>query len=41
VFGVLLFVVIFLMPDGAKQVALACRNMIGKLKKIQGGSNVR
>jgi branched-chain amino acid transport system permease protein len=37
VFGVLLFVVIFLVPDGARQVALACRNVIGKLKKVQGG----
>jgi branched-chain amino acid transport system permease protein len=39
VFGVLLFVVIFLVPDGARQVALACRNVIGKLKKVQGGRN--
>jgi branched-chain amino acid transport system permease protein len=39
VFGVLLFVVIFLVPDGARQVALACQNVIGKLKKGQGGRN--
>ena len=33
VFGVLLFVVIFLLPHGARQIALVCQHMIGKLKK--------
>ncbi len=33
VFGVLLFVVIFLVPHGARQVALVSQHMIGKLKK--------
>jgi branched-chain amino acid transport system permease protein len=40
VFGVLLFVVIFLVPHGARQVALVCQHMIRKLRKSQGGSNV-
>ncbi|WP_438275489.1 branched-chain amino acid ABC transporter permease [Nitrobacter sp.] len=33
VFGVLLLVVIFLVPDGARQIAQAGRNSIGRLKK--------
>lgn len=33
VFGVLLFVVIFLVPHGARQVALVCQQWIGKLKR--------
>ncbi|MBN9007676.1 MAG: branched-chain amino acid ABC transporter permease [Rhizobiales bacterium] len=33
VFGVLLFVVIFLVPHGARQVALVCQHWIGKLKR--------
>src|SRR6202020_2527275 len=33
VFGVLLFLVIFLMPHGARQVAMIAQNMIGKFKK--------
>jgi branched-chain amino acid transport system permease protein len=41
VFGVLLFIVIFLVPNGARQVAFGCRNLIDKLKTIRGGSNVR
>jgi len=32
VFGVLLLVVIFLVPDGARQVAQACRSVIGRRK---------
>jgi branched-chain amino acid transport system permease protein len=38
--GILLFIVIFLAPNGARQVALALRTMIGRLKKHLGGSNV-
>jgi branched-chain amino acid transport system permease protein len=33
VFGVLLLVVIFLVPDGARQVAQALGNVIGRFKK--------
>ncbi len=33
VFGVLLFLVIFLMPHGARQVAMVAQNLIGKLTK--------
>src|SRR5471032_946181 len=33
VFGVLLFLVIFLVPHGARQVAMVAQNLIGKLKK--------
>lgn len=33
VFGVLLFLVIFLVPHGARQVALVAQQLIGKLKK--------
>jgi len=33
VFGVLLFLVIFLMPHGARQVAMTAQRIIGKLKK--------
>ncbi|MEH2613360.1 branched-chain amino acid ABC transporter permease [Bradyrhizobium sp. AZCC 1693] len=33
VFGVLLFLVIFLVPHGARQVALVAQQIIGKLKK--------
>ncbi|MGN6411784.1 MAG: branched-chain amino acid ABC transporter permease [Nitrobacter sp.] len=32
VFGVLLLVVIFLVPDGARQVAQACRSVVGRRK---------
>ncbi|ABE61247.1 amino acid/amide ABC transporter membrane protein 2, HAAT family [Nitrobacter hamburgensis X14] len=38
--GILLFVVIFLAPNGARQVALAFQAMIGGFKKNHGGSNV-
>ena len=33
VFGVLLFIVIFLVPHGARQVAMVAQQMLGKLKK--------
>jgi len=33
VFGVLLFLVIFLMPHGARQVAMVAQNLLGKLTK--------
>ena len=33
VFGVLLFIVIFLVPHGARQVAIIAQQMIGKLRK--------
>jgi branched-chain amino acid transport system permease protein len=33
VFGVLLFLVIFLLPHGARQVAVACQQALGKLRK--------
>jgi branched-chain amino acid transport system permease protein len=33
VFGVLLFLVIYLVPHGARQVAMVAQNLIGKLKK--------
>jgi branched-chain amino acid transport system permease protein len=33
VFGVLLFVVIFLVPHGARQVALVSQHLVGKLKR--------
>jgi branched-chain amino acid transport system permease protein len=33
VFGVLLFLVIFLVPHGARQVAMVAQNLIGKLKR--------
>jgi branched-chain amino acid transport system permease protein len=33
VFGVLLFLVIFLVPHGARQVAMVAHNLIGKLRK--------
>jgi branched-chain amino acid transport system permease protein len=33
VFGVLLFIVIFLVPHGARQVAIVAQQMIGKLRK--------
>jgi branched-chain amino acid transport system permease protein len=33
VFGVLLFIVIFLVPHGARQVAIVAQHMIGKLRK--------
>jgi branched-chain amino acid transport system permease protein len=33
VFGVLLFLVIFLVPHGARQVAMVAQHLIGKLKK--------
>jgi branched-chain amino acid transport system permease protein len=33
VFGVLLFLVIFLMPHGARQVAMVAQNLLGKLVK--------
>jgi branched-chain amino acid transport system permease protein len=32
-FGIILFLVIFLVPHGARQIAMAIRNLIGKLKK--------
>ena len=34
VFGVLLFLVIFLVPHGARQVAIVAQQLIGKLKKV-------
>jgi branched-chain amino acid transport system permease protein len=33
VFGVLLFLVIFLVPHGARQVAIVAQQMLGKLTK--------
>jgi branched-chain amino acid transport system permease protein len=33
VFGVLLFLVIFLVPNGARQVAMLAQDLIGKLKR--------
>ncbi len=33
VFGVLLFLVIFVVPHGARQVAIVCQQMAGKLRK--------
>jgi len=33
VFGVLLFIVIFLVPHGARQVAIVAQQLIGKLRK--------
>jgi branched-chain amino acid transport system permease protein len=33
VFGVLLFAVIYLLPHGARQVAMIAQNLVGKLKK--------
>src|SRR5258708_24785908 len=33
VFGVLLFLVIFLVPHGARQVAMVAQQLVGKLKK--------
>ena len=33
VFGVLLFLVIFLVPHGARQVAIVSQQMIGKFRK--------
>ena len=33
VFGVLLFAVIFLMPHGARQIAILAQQLIGKLRK--------
>jgi branched-chain amino acid transport system permease protein len=33
VFGVLLFIVIFLVPHGARQVAIVATQLLGKLRK--------
>jgi branched-chain amino acid transport system permease protein len=33
VFGVLLFLVIFLVPHGARQVAIVAQHLIGRLRK--------
>jgi len=33
VYGVLLFLVIFLVPHGARQIAMAAQQLAGKLKK--------
>jgi branched-chain amino acid transport system permease protein len=33
VFGVLLFLVIFLVPHGARQIAMVIQDLIGKLRK--------
>ena len=33
VFGVLLFLVIFLVPHGARQIAIVAQQMVGKFKK--------
>jgi branched-chain amino acid transport system permease protein len=33
VFGVLLFLVIFLVPHGARQVAMVCQQLLAKLRK--------
>jgi branched-chain amino acid transport system permease protein len=41
VFGILLFIVIFLVPNGARQVALGCQNLLDKFKKARGRRNVR
>jgi branched-chain amino acid transport system permease protein len=33
VFGVILFFIIFLVPHGARQVAMVAQNLAGKLRK--------
>jgi branched-chain amino acid transport system permease protein len=33
VFGVLLFLVIYLVPHGARQVAMVAQHLVGKLRK--------